>query len=284
MKGFVVVLTGIFPEVGGGTGLQLGSARVAAMIESFGGKVTSSVSAKTDILVVGKEPGFQAVTKARRSSKVRLITLQHLKRELEGGRVEMGEHSLALVPPVRIDKFSAGYRGNGSAADASPAALHFARFGNGSIQGSKYKAPSLQGSTTPGKTLGKRPLALMGAAHREPSSPSVTRTPAAPATAASMHRTPGASPSMGRTPAANVLGKVLADTPAKKAFTNSVPPASPALPDGWKRITHKTSGEVQFLGPDKKRYKSIPKSAYLQVEKRKEAESTMASQATLTLT
>ena len=33
-------MTGVFPEVGGGAGLNLGKERVKAMIESFGGRVT----------------------------------------------------------------------------------------------------------------------------------------------------------------------------------------------------------------------------------------------------
>ena len=41
------VLTGVFPEVGGGSGLSLGKDRMTNMIESFGGKVTGSVSGKT---------------------------------------------------------------------------------------------------------------------------------------------------------------------------------------------------------------------------------------------
>lgn len=32
------------------------------MVEAFGGKVTSSVSGRTDVLIVGKEPGASKVT------------------------------------------------------------------------------------------------------------------------------------------------------------------------------------------------------------------------------
>ncbi len=51
------VMTGIFPDIGGGTGLDLGKGRVKALIESFGGRVVSAVSGKTDFLMVGEEPG-----------------------------------------------------------------------------------------------------------------------------------------------------------------------------------------------------------------------------------
>jgi len=61
LAGQTVVLTGIFPEVGGGTGLELGKERVRKMIESFGGRVTGSVSGKTSFLLVGREPGMSKV-------------------------------------------------------------------------------------------------------------------------------------------------------------------------------------------------------------------------------
>jgi hypothetical protein len=53
-----------FPEVGGGSGLNLGKDRVKGMVEAFGGKVTGAVSGRTHILVVGKEPGMGKVTQA----------------------------------------------------------------------------------------------------------------------------------------------------------------------------------------------------------------------------
>ena len=43
------VLTGVFPELGGGAGLTLGKDKMKKMIESFGGKVTGSVSGKTGV-------------------------------------------------------------------------------------------------------------------------------------------------------------------------------------------------------------------------------------------
>ena len=48
----------------GGAGLELGKARCRAMIEAFGGRVTSAVSGKTDYLVVGKSPGAKKVSEA----------------------------------------------------------------------------------------------------------------------------------------------------------------------------------------------------------------------------
>jgi len=46
--------SGTFPEVGGGVGLNLGKDKLKDIITSFGGKVTSSVSGRTDVVVVGK--------------------------------------------------------------------------------------------------------------------------------------------------------------------------------------------------------------------------------------
>lgn len=40
LNGKTIVLSGIFPEVGGGAGLSLGKDKVVSMAQSFGGKVT----------------------------------------------------------------------------------------------------------------------------------------------------------------------------------------------------------------------------------------------------
>lgn len=53
LAGKTIVLTGTFPEVGGGFGLNLGKDKTRAMIEKFGGRVTSAVSGKTDLLITG---------------------------------------------------------------------------------------------------------------------------------------------------------------------------------------------------------------------------------------
>ena len=43
-----------------------------------GGRVTGSVSGKTNFLVVGKQPGASKVSKARASGKVKLVNLHDL--------------------------------------------------------------------------------------------------------------------------------------------------------------------------------------------------------------
>lgn len=77
--GQTMVLTGLFPEVGGGTGLNLGKEKMKSLIENFGGRVTGSVSGKTDFLVVGKDPGASKVSKASAKS-IPLVDLLALNR------------------------------------------------------------------------------------------------------------------------------------------------------------------------------------------------------------
>jgi BRCT domain type II-containing protein len=107
LNGKRFVLTGVFPEVGGGTGLSLGKDRVTSMIESFGGVVTSAVSGKTNFLLVGAEPGRSKVSKADEKG-IPLIDLIALNRLLLG---QSTLEATASAPPPRIDSFSAGYAG-----------------------------------------------------------------------------------------------------------------------------------------------------------------------------
>ena len=78
LSGKTFVLTGVFPEVGGGLGLDLGKARVRECVESFGGRVTGSVSGATTHLIVGQAPGASKVRSAR-SKGVAMLDVQGLK-------------------------------------------------------------------------------------------------------------------------------------------------------------------------------------------------------------
>ncbi len=105
-RGKTFVLTGIFPEAGGGAGLNLGKDRVKAMIESFGGRVTGSVSGRTNFVVVGREPGAVKVSAAQ----ARGVPTPDL-RGLVASLVTPGA-SLATAPPAQITSYSSGYDGN----------------------------------------------------------------------------------------------------------------------------------------------------------------------------
>jgi hypothetical protein len=134
LEGKRVVLTGIFPEVGGGTALNLGKEKVKRMIEAFGGKVTSAVSGKTDLLIVGKNPGFSKVSKSK-DKGIQLIALKDMKEAIEGGRLENAPR------PGAITNFSSGYGGeNGLALTASDEALAFVS----AVQAPQIKAAAMK--------------------------------------------------------------------------------------------------------------------------------------------
>jgi hypothetical protein len=86
---------------------------------SSGGKVTSAVSGKTDILIVGKDPGFSKVSKSKEKG-IQLVALKDLKDALEGGRLE------DAPAPQPITNFSSGYEQNSLALGASDEALALA--------------------------------------------------------------------------------------------------------------------------------------------------------------
>jgi len=105
LAGQTFVITGLFPEVGGGTGFQIGKDKVKKMITSFGGKVSSGVSAKTDVLVVGKHPGFSKVSKARKQSNTRLLGLEDMRKGLQRG--SLGDAK--AQKPLKIENFARGF-------------------------------------------------------------------------------------------------------------------------------------------------------------------------------
>eukprot|EP00038_Savillea_parva_P024827 m.45183 g.45183 ORF g.45183 m.45183 type:complete len:515 (+) comp6619_c0_seq2:54-1598(+) len=119
LAGKRVALTGIFPEVGGGSGLSFGKDRVKAIVAAFGGRVTSCVSGKTDFLIVGKNPGLRKVMQARESDHCVMMSLHDFKIALESG-------NLTPQRPMIIDNFSSGYRGRGLALSAPPSVLAIA--------------------------------------------------------------------------------------------------------------------------------------------------------------
>ena len=82
LRGKRCVLTGIFPELGGGSGLTIGKDNAKRMVESFGGIVTGSISGKTDILVVGRNPGLSKVSKAKAMENLQILSMDDLRKSL----------------------------------------------------------------------------------------------------------------------------------------------------------------------------------------------------------
>ena len=79
-----------------------------SIIESFGGKVTGSVSGKTDILIAGKAPGGSKVGQAE-SKGIPIMSISDLKLGLESG-VDVDNINVTLN--LENVEFSKGYRGN----------------------------------------------------------------------------------------------------------------------------------------------------------------------------
>lgn len=97
LAGKNVVVTGTFPEVGGGQGFNVGKDRLKKMIVSFGGKVSTAISGKTNVLVVGKLPGSSKVAKARANKKITMLDLHGLKSAVERGSLEGSKASKKMV-------------------------------------------------------------------------------------------------------------------------------------------------------------------------------------------
>lgn len=152
------VLTGVFPEVGGGTGLTLGKDRVRGMIESFGGVVTSAVSGATNYLVVGKEPGASKVSNAR-DRNIPMPDLLGLKTVLETPGL-----TLADAPQASIGSFSKGYKGNGLGAlkNVEPNTAENALMDDGDVEASSSSKKAKKAKKEPKakKAVVKKPSAV----------------------------------------------------------------------------------------------------------------------------
>ena len=111
------VLTGTFPEVGGGVGLKVGKDNARALIERFGGKVVGSISGKTTHLVIGHEPGASKVEAAQKRNMKR-TTIKEIQQVIfSGDTKQLGQEG------VIIEAFSGGFYGNGTARDKTDAEL-----------------------------------------------------------------------------------------------------------------------------------------------------------------
>jgi len=74
----------------------------------LGGKVTGSISGKTDYLISGKQPGASKFNAAE-AKGVQIITVADLKLSIESGVKDLDQ--IAFETP-NVTSFSAGYRGN----------------------------------------------------------------------------------------------------------------------------------------------------------------------------
>jgi hypothetical protein len=145
-QGQTFVLTGTFPEVGGGAGLGLGKDRVKKMLESFGGRVTSAVSGKTNVLVVGKDPGMSKVSKGRQQTNCLLASIKDLKLGLDTGCQTIEAFEVYnRGEPLMIQSFSKGYGNNSLALTASKKDLATARGQTPATKKKKPKATAVVG-------------------------------------------------------------------------------------------------------------------------------------------
>ena len=105
LAGKIICITGVFPEIGGGVGISHGKGSTKEWLEAHGAKVTGSISKKTNLLVVGVEPGRRKVDDATRLG-VKMVKLEDLVKGLE-------TNAVSDVPPHEIDvgitAFSRGF-------------------------------------------------------------------------------------------------------------------------------------------------------------------------------
>lgn len=106
LKHFLVVITGVFPEMGGGCGLHEGKDKATEVLVGSGASVKAGVTkamsktAKAFVLV-GDRPGASKVFKAQ-AMDIKLINMDGLRRLLAG-------ELLADVDTAVVNGFSAGY-------------------------------------------------------------------------------------------------------------------------------------------------------------------------------
>ena len=106
LEGKTFVISGIFPEIGGGRGLSLGKENVKKMVAAFGGRVTSAISGKTNFLLLGKEHG--AVKYSQATAKgIPIIELCGLTALV---RAEVTFEQIEAAPAVEVQTFSKGYK------------------------------------------------------------------------------------------------------------------------------------------------------------------------------
>jgi len=154
------VLTGIFPELDRETfGLAQGKDKAKEFIERFGGVVRTALSGRTDMLLVGREPGVAKLSEAR-SRNMPLLSLEHL--------IDLVHGRSMIDKPIKIDSFSTGFYGTGLAVKMTADELNELRRSHGALPAPSNPEPSplLPSSskkitkTKPSSTTPKMPKAL----------------------------------------------------------------------------------------------------------------------------
>ncbi len=90
------MISGVWPNLGGGSGLGLGKERVKSGIEQFRGKVTTAISGITDVLVIGEKPGQKKQIEAL-EKEVKVIDIDILN-HLIWGELSLDEVWMLTVP------------------------------------------------------------------------------------------------------------------------------------------------------------------------------------------
>lgn len=189
LAGKTIVITGVFPELGGGAGLNLGKEKARAMCEAFGGRVTTAVSGKTDVLLVGKEPGYAKVAQAQ-GQGCSLLSLEDVRQGLLRGALD-DVCRLRRRTPMEIDNFSAGFRGNGLGARLGHKAAPGAMARGYAAKDAHRAGPSPAGAARPSakhgtppnttalisKTSAKQPAAAVEPKAKEKVGPQYTAAP-----------------------------------------------------------------------------------------------------------
>jgi hypothetical protein len=108
LAGQTFVMTGTFPELGGGEGLDLGKQMAKKLMESFGALVNSTVSGKTSFVLAGKAPGATKL-KAAAKKGVKIVSLEQLRLALESGPQEVALAALKAAEKPILGELSKGY-------------------------------------------------------------------------------------------------------------------------------------------------------------------------------
>jgi hypothetical protein len=148
LTGKQIAITGIFPHLEEGNGLNVGKAQVAAMIQQHGGIIQGAVQGNTNLLIVGEEPGRKQVEEAI-AQDTKMVALATVEQLFEG--TISWEEFMQASSPI-ITKHSSGFQG-GAIGQEEVSSKSYAQALAGSMKGTE-QASSPTGaegtnSTTP---------------------------------------------------------------------------------------------------------------------------------------